>query len=72
MDDFCLPRRRLGFDPQWRRGYKSGRLQFMVFAVTLVSSQVFHASSVSASAVLDVKKGTEYRDLQYNSITVGR
>jgi len=33
---------------------------------------MFHASYVSASAVRDVKKGTEYRDLQYNPILVGR
>jgi len=46
-----------GVDPQWRRGYKSCRLRFLLFGVTLVSS-VFHASYVSASAVQNIKKGT--------------
>jgi len=32
---------------------------------------VGHTSSVSASAVRYVKKGTQYRDLQYNPISVG-
>jgi len=33
---------------------------------------VFHASSISVFAVRDVKKKTEYRDVQYSSISVGR